>query len=41
MGKQTKFIIPKGQSRIKSAFPKISSHGTFRCQRKPNSPLCK
>lgn len=41
MSKQIKFIVPKGQSRQKSAFPKTSSHSTFRCKRKPNSPLCK
>lgn len=41
MGKIVKFVIPRGQSRLKSAFPKTSSHGTFRCKRKPNSPLCK
>jgi len=41
MGKTTKFVIPKGMSRVTHNFPKTSSHGTFRCKRKPNSPLCK
>jgi hypothetical protein len=41
MGKQIKFILPKGISKTRSNHPKLMSHGTFRCKRKPNSPLCK
>jgi len=41
MSKQIKFAIPKGMSRATHNFPKTSSHSTFRCKRKPNSPLCR
>ena len=41
MGKITKFLSSKGQTRQRHNMPKLSSHGTFRCKRKPNSPLCR
>lgn len=41
MSKTMKFAIPKGMSRQRNNFPKTSSHGTFRCKRRPNSPLCR
>jgi|APSaa5957512576_1039674.scaffolds.fasta_scaffold04825_6 hypothetical protein len=40
MGKTTKYLIPKGLDKVKTNHPKLSSHATFRCKRKPNSPLC-
>jgi len=40
MSKQVKFVIPKGKD-ISSYKVKRMSHGTYRCKRKPNSPLCK
>lgn len=41
MSKIVKFTIPRGASRVTQAFPKTSSHSTYRCKRKPNSPLCR
>lgn len=41
MGKISKHVAEKGTSRQRNNMPKLSSHGTFRCKRKPNSKLCK
>lgn len=40
MGKQVKIALPRGVNRAKFNHPKLSSHSTYRCKRKPNSPLC-
>jgi|SaaInlStandDraft_4_1057021.scaffolds.fasta_scaffold00633_28 hypothetical protein len=39
MGKKIKFIVPKGKDATMYRAKKMS-HGTYRCKRKPNSPLC-
>ena len=41
MGKQVKHALPRGVNRATFNSPKTSSHATYRCQRKPNSPLCR
>jgi len=40
MSKNVNFTIPKGKSNA-DYHKKKMSHGTYRCKRKPNSPLCK
>ena len=40
MSKTVKFSIPRGKDRA-SYHAKATSHGTYRCKRKPNSKLCK